>query len=385
MRRPPVRVLHVITGLATGGAETTLLKLAQACEREAIDNRVVSLTDKGEIGPQLEAAGIPVAALGMPRGVPHPLGLFRLQREIRRARPDVVQTWLYHADLLGLIAARLAGVGAVAWNLRCSFMGEEYYRGASGLVVKALAVLSSWPAVVVVNSHAGRRFHEHLGYHPRRWQVIGNGFDLELFRPDARDRARLRREIGVDDDTTLIGLVARWDAVKGHNVFLEAAAKSASVSSGKLHFVLVGEGCTADNRALGALVAPALGQRLSLLGERRDVPAINAALDIACCTSIGEGFPNVIGEAMASGVPCVVSDVGDCAKVVGQTGWVVPPADSAALARAWAEAAALAAAAKAALGAAARRRIEADYGLERSVQGYQSLYRDLAGATGTVR
>jgi len=135
MTSSPIRVLHIITGLAVGGAETMLLKLLEVMNRKNFINSVLTLTTVGEIGPRIADLGIAVEALGMRRNVPAPVGVLRLISRIRRFRPHVVQTWLYHADLLGLLAARLAGHAPVAWNLRCSYMGEAYYRGVSGLVI----------------------------------------------------------------------------------------------------------------------------------------------------------------------------------------------------------------------------------------------------------
>ena len=184
-----IKVVHVITGLSMGGAESMLYKLLSAMDRSVIASQVVSLTDEGDWAAPIRELDVPVTALKMPRGRPSPRGLWALWRMLRRERPELVQTWLYHADLMGFIAARLAGVPNVAWNLRCSDMGADYYRGISGLVVRGLAALSGLPQAVVTNSQAGRIMHENLGYHPRRWDIIPNGFDLEAFRPDPQQRA----------------------------------------------------------------------------------------------------------------------------------------------------------------------------------------------------
>src|SRR5271155_3431460 len=165
------RILHLITGLQTGGAEGMLARLVTRTERTRFPSVVVSMTDTGTIGPMIAAAGIPVEALGIRPGAIDPRGLTRFISLLRRYRPDIVQTWLYHADLLGLIAGQLGYAPRLAWNIRCSDMVGP------GVLRAILGRFSSRPATVIVNSQAGRRFHERIGYHPRRWEYIPNGYD----------------------------------------------------------------------------------------------------------------------------------------------------------------------------------------------------------------
>jgi glycosyltransferase involved in cell wall biosynthesis len=374
----PLKILHVITGLHTGGAEMMLLKVLSNMNDDAFQQHVVSLTSLGEIGPEIEALEIPVTALNMKRGLFLPVVLFRLIRLIRRHRPHVVQTWLYHADLLGLIAARLNGIRAVIWNLRCSFMGDHYYRGISGLIFRLLSRLSSMPVAIVANSHAGRELHERLGYQNKHWHIIGNGFDLERFQPDRSAGGKLRVELGLKAESRLIGLVARWDAIKGFDTFL-AAANQIAESDQDAHFLLVGDGCQVDNKELNGLIPPTLQNRIHLLGRRDDIPYVVAALDILCCASLGEGFPNVVGEAMALGVPCVATDVGDCAIIIGDTGKIVAPSRPTEMAAAFHNLLALNLQELHALGAQARAQIEKHYAIEHIAKQYEGLYRSLAG------
>ena len=357
-----------------------LLKLLQGMDRSRFASSVLSLTNAGQIGPRIVDLGIDVEALGMRRGVPDPFGLLRLIRRIRSARPHVVQTWLYHADLLGLLAAPLAGNPSVAWNLRCSYMGEGFYRGATGLVIRTLARMSGMPAAVVYNSEAGRALHASLGYHPRRWVLIPNGFDTEQLRPNPEARLRIRAEMGIAADAPVVGMVARLDAVKGHDTFLAAATRLLQVQP-RARFVLVGADCTESNPAMQGMIPPEVSDAVILLGERQDIADITASMDIATCASIGEGFPNVVGEAMACGVPSVVTDVGDCAKIVAETGRVVPPGDSNAMARAWNDILSLSTAARATLSAAARERVKRHYEMKGIVTRYETLYTELAGTT----
>ena len=379
-----IRIMHVITGLGTGGAETMLHKLVAGMDRSRFENRVVSMTGKGVLGPRISEEGIDVMSLDMSPGTPDPKGLWRLWREMRKRPPQIVQTWLYHADLLGLVAAQLARVPNVCWNLRCSYMGEDYYRGMSGLVLRTLARLSTRPDAVLVNSETGRRLHEDLGYRPGRWVTIPNGFDLDRFRPDVDARSRVRAELGVRDNCILIGLIARLDPVKGHDTFLKAA-KLIGKELPHVEFVLVCADCVPGNSILAELVPSEIVDRLHLLGERLDIPDVTAALDIATCTSIGEGFPNVVGEAMACGVPCVVSNVGDCATVVADTERVVPPSSPEALASAALLLARMDASERRKLGRAARWRINEFYSLDQIIAQYETLYAGLAGRECSVR
>ncbi|MBT4490150.1 MAG: glycosyltransferase, partial [Rhodospirillaceae bacterium] len=280
-----IKVLHLITGLDTGGAEVNLQRLTGAMDGGRIENVVVSLTAPGPLSKTIRDQGVKVDAVGMSRSLPTPAALYRLYRILRAERPDVLQTWLYHSDLIGLLVGRAARVPAIAWNIRCSDMGDEYRRGLNGALVRMLARLSSRPDAVVTNSHAGRAEHAALGYRPRRWEVLENGFDLDTFKPRHDAPARLRRELGLPDGRILIGLVARYDPIKDHKGFLAAAAELLS-SDGEVHFVLAGGDIDRNNRDLTALIDRlGLGERVHLLGRRDDMPELTAGLDIATCCS----------------------------------------------------------------------------------------------------
>ncbi len=367
-----VKVMHIITGLSRGGAETMLAKLVTQLDPVAFPAVVVSLTDEGTLGAELRLAGATLYTLGMRRGRPTLSAIVRLWRILRRERPQLIQSWLYHADLLATIVTLLVPAVPLVWNLRCSDMDlGQYSRQVRG-VQRLLAWLSGRPSLVMVNSEAGRRHHERLGYRPRRWEIVANGFDTTLFRPDRVARDRWRDRLGVAVDQPLVGMVARVDPMKDHATFLAAATKVAAVRS-DIAFVLIGRGT--DTLPLPS----AIQGRVRALGERDDVREILPALDLAVLSSaFGEGFPNAIGEAMACGVPTVVTDVGDAAVVVGSAGMVIPPRDAAALAtaiRAWF---ARSPAERSVLGAAARRRIEDNYALPAIAARYAALYRAVA-------
>ena len=362
------KVLHLITSLDRGGAQTMLTRLVERLDRARFEPLVVSLIDGGAQASALEAAGVRVLGLGMRRGIPSLTAALRLRRIVRAERPALIQSWLYHADLLALVAA---GGVPVAWNIRLSSIEGERHRWQLGILRRVLAFLSRRPACVIVNSAAGKRLHEKLGYRPRRWEIVPNGFDVELFRPDPRRRAEGRQRLALDDAQRVIGMVARVDGMKDHAIFFAAAAAAAS-ERGDVRFLLIGAGT--DHLA----VPQHLAGLIQTLGERGNLHELLPALDLMVLASKGEGFPNAIGEAMACGVPCVASDVGDAAQIIAETGTVAPPRDPDALAAAMLRLLALTPIQFAELGAAARERIVARYSLAAAVARYEAIYATIA-------
>ncbi len=374
-----MRVTYVITGLGTGGAEMMLLKLLQSLDRSRFEPSVITLTDKGDIGPCIEALGIPVVALGMRRGMPNPLALFTLVRHLRRIKPDLVSTWMYHADLLGALAARLAGCRSVVWGLRHSNLSKADNKRSTLLVVKVCAALSSrLPTQILSCSMRGRTVHVSIGYKADKIHVIPNGFDLGRFRPDSPSRDSMRAELGLPLDTLLVGLIARYDPQKNHAGFVEVAAQVHSQLP-QAHFVMAGAGVDRENDELRTIIdAHGLRGHMHLLGRRNDMPRLMAALDVLVSSSShGEAFPNVLGEAMACAVPCVVTDVGDSAEIVGSAGRVTDAGDMVGLAKHLMDMLRLSPSERQALGEQARIRIAAEYEIGKVVDLYQCFYERL--------
>jgi len=376
-----IRLIHVISDLDTGGAEVMLTKLVTAMDRARFANTVVSLIGRGELGDTIEAASTPLHCLGMSRGRVDLRAVPRLVRMLRASRPTLVQSWLYHADILSLLATNLAGRIPLVWNVRCSDIDLSQYSRQTRYVLWMLARCSRFPAAVVTNSQAGKVVHERLGYRPHRWVMIPNGFDLERFRPDPTAGQRLRAELALPGDAVLISLVARVDPMKGHECFLAAAGRVA-MARPRARFVLIGK----KTESLAPRIAElGLTAVVCLLGHRNNMDRLFPGVDIACLSSVwGEGFPNVLGEAMACGVPCVTTDVGDARTIVGDTGLVVPTRDPQALAEAIIELIDRGPAARAALGQLARARVAKNYASSAIVEQYQALYADLA-STGALR
>jgi glycosyltransferase involved in cell wall biosynthesis len=373
------RIAFIITGLSTGGAEMMLLKLLERLDRNRFSPQVISLTTLGEIGPRIAALGIPVEAIGMAPGLPDPLGFFRLVRRLRRIKPDVVHTWLYHADLLGGLAARLAGVTAICWGIRSSNLDADKTHWTTRVVRRLCAMLSHViPRRILLNSETASWIHVELGYAAVKMDVVPNGFDLVRFKPDEAARSAVRAELGIADNTPLVGLIGRFDSQKNHAGFF-AAANTLHRRMPDAHFLLAGRGIEKDNAALMQSIDKAgVMANTHLLGLRDDVPRLMAALDVlASSSSYGEAFPNVLGEAMAAGVLCVATDVGDCAYVIGDTGRVVATGDMAGLAAAVTALLELPAAEKAALGENARTRVAEYFEIGQVVRQYEEFYESL--------
>jgi glycosyltransferase involved in cell wall biosynthesis len=376
-----LKVCHIITGLPRGGAQTTLYNLLDRHDTDKFQMDVISLTETGPVGEMIQGLGIPVRALNINRKWPNPLALLKLAGWLARDRPDVVQTWMYHSDLVGGIAARLTGRRTI-WNIRQSDLDPKTSKWATIMTAKACAAVSWFvPHRIVCCSQASRIVHHALGYDDGRMLVIGNGIDLKQFRPDHDARLDIRRQLGIGDDALLIGLIARFHPQKDHRSFVTAAAELVRQRP-DAHFLLCGEDITEANAELmGWIEEAGIAANCHLLGERGDVPKINAALDLSLSTSAyGEGFSNVLIEAMACGVPCVTTDVGDSALIVGDLDQVVSPRDPHGLAGAIGAILDLSGEQRRALGAQCRGRIETEFQLSTVIERYQNLYRNTAEA-----
>lgn len=373
-----MRVLYIITGLATGGAETMLLKLLERLDRQRFMPIVISLTTMGDIGPRIAALNIPVQALGMTSGLPSPSGFLRLLRQIKRFKPDIVHTWLYHADLLGGLAARLTGIDAVCWGIRSSNLDSDKTHWTTRAVRRVCALLSRViPRRIFLNSETASRIHVELGYAAGKMDVVPNGFDVSRFRPDDGACFRLRAELGCPGDTLLVGMIGRFDPLKNHAGFFSAMA-IVHRHLPQVHLLLAGKGIDRDNEELMRLIeGVGLMENTHLLGPRDDVPELMAALDVLACPSHAEAFPNVVGEAMASGVPCVATDVGDCAYIIGGTGTIVPARDIAGFASGVEALLKLSREQRVALGEKARARVASHFEISRVVRCYEESYESL--------
>lgn len=325
------KVVHVITGLDTGGAEMMLFKLLKHMHNESYEHVVISLSDQGTVGPKIKGLGISVETLRLREGFNPFIFPGKLFRLINKNQPDIIQGWMYHGNLAcSLIAPFLFPSIPYFWNIRYSLYDLAREKFLTRSVIKTGSFLSSFPAACIYNSKAAVHQHEAIGYRCKNVHVIPNGFDCEAFKSSYESKVSVRHELSIDQKTLLVGIIGRFHPMKGHKFFLEAV-KMLIRKYDNVHFVLAGKGIIESNEQFNHLLSPLNldRNRIHLLGERSDIPRLTAALDVAVSSSTwGEGFSNTVGEAMSCAVPCVVTDVGDSAWIVGKGGYVVHPGQS---------------------------------------------------------
>lgn len=315
--------VHIITSLDGGGAEGALYRLVKQTHPN-LTQHVICLSTDGKFGPLLRELGVQVHALEMPKGRISLKGLRTLITLLRQKdrTQTVVQTWMYHADFLGGLIARLVGHRNIVWGIRNTKIDKQARKTLA--VAKLCAMLSRIvPLGIISCSATAAEYHKQLGYRGRM-HLIPNGYWTDKFKVSKNQRQQVRAELGIENNFVL-GFVARWDPAKDHATLLQAIRLLVRNNS-DIRLVLIGHGCKNSNEELTELIHEnELEKYILLLGERSDIPAIMNALDIHVLSSKTEAFPNVVAEAMACGTPCVVTDVGDAAEIIGDCGWVTAP------------------------------------------------------------
>lgn len=354
-----------------------LQKLVLAMRPLGYEPTVVSLTGASRIGEELQDQGISVVTLGGRNGILLPSQMFAVTKIFRRCEPDVVHCWMYHANLVGygLMGMRRSVARPLfVTSVRAAIDAPGQERMSVRFVRRLDALFSGRADAIVFNSYRGAEQHAAIGYQMRQATVIHNFFDTDRFKPRPEDRQSVRLSLA-EDRFPLVALVGRFDPLKGHLIFLQAA-KVVKAKCPESQFLLLGRGCESTNVTLSGWIRELdLVGAVSLLGERRDVAQILSAVDLAVSSSLSEGFSNVIGEAMACGTPCVVTDVGDSAHLVGDSGLVVPPGDPVPMAKAIIDLTERPADARQALGERARQRIISDFGTAPIVGKFADLYK----------
>jgi glycosyltransferase involved in cell wall biosynthesis len=378
---PPFRVLHVIGSLGMGGANKMLVKLLKCSDRRLFSPTVMTITGRSDLDEDVEKLGIRIINLGVSRGrIPGPGHLTNMIKEVRRLQPELIQGWVYHGNLAASFVARfLKPSPPVIWNIRQSLYDIDDEKRLTRWTIRIGAKISARADKIINNSELSRRQHEEFGFSNSRGLVIPNGFDTDEFRPDPDARPSVLRELGLKDGIRLVGMVGRYTEAKDHKNFLAAARLLNDLDD--VHFVLAGPQIDKDNLELKESIATAgVSDRIHLLGIRKDIPRLTAAFDVATLSSRWEGFANVIGEAMACAVPCVVTDVGDSANLVGDTGLVVRRNDASDLARGWRELLAQDQGVRRRLGDSARRRIVDSFSINAVTRRYENVYREAIGS-----
>jgi len=376
-----MRILHVITGLGTGGAEASLYKLLAQLPNWSGTTAVVSLGDEGTIGPKIRGLGVEVYALDLRAGLSGTRTLARLLKLAGQLKPRIVQGWMYHGNLaasaIGEVVLKRAGV---AWNVRQGLDGLRKEKRMTRWAIRAGRLLSARPEAIVYNGVRARQQHEAFGFVSSKSLVIPNGVDVERFAPQGERGEALRNRLGIPTEALVVGHVARRHPMKDHERFLRVTVRLAHFVP-DVHFILSGRGVSTEDEEIASILTPSVRCRFHFLGERSDVPDLMRSMDVFCQSSLfGEAFPNVLSEAMAMEVPCVATDVGDSAAILGDTGVIVPPGADEVLLDTLLSMLKRDPAERIALGQSARDRIKRHFSLDAMADRYAALYERLGAS-----
>ena len=328
-----MKIIHIITSLFDGGAEGVLYRIC--CNDKMNKHLVISLRDQGKYGKLLSKRGIKVYALMMKPGKFSFSAFYKLVKILKKEKANIVQTWLYHSDFFGGFAAKLAGSNNLIWNVRHSNFNKNHTPRKLIILINVLAKLSYFlPKKIIFCSKNSIKLHSKIGYQSKKMEFVPNGYDLQKFRPTHFDNLILKKSILKKKGIPLLGCVARFHPQKDHKNLLQALNL---LKQDKIFFkcILVGFKMNKNNKILSNMIEKLnLNKEIILLGPQTKINKIMSLIDIHILSSkYGEAFPNVVAEAMASGTPCIVTDVGDSSSIVGKTGWIVRPGNSKELAQ----------------------------------------------------
>jgi len=370
--------LHIITSLNIGGAESMLHRLIKF-KPELIDSTiVVSLTDDGKIGLMLKDMGVTVISLEMRNWFSILSVIFKLKKIIQKEKPKIIHTWMYHANLLGGIAALMANNKNIIWSIRRSNL--KYSESISTFFVMKIGALLSniIPRKIVSVAESGVKNHEKYGYKKNKMIVIPNGFDLIKLKRDLLQRKIIRRKLDIFDDQLIIGSVGRFHDSKDYES-LVASAPAVIRKFKNIKYMLIGRDIDSKNFTLMNWIAKTgYSSHFLLLGEINDVAKYMSAMDIFCLSSITEGFPNVVGEAMSMALPCVVTDVGDIKKLVGDTAIIVEPSNKQMLSQGLCEMLSHNTVKRNKIGLKGRQKVEGEFPLSLICKKYYDLYASMS-------
>ena len=378
-RRTPLRVCHVIIGLGRGGAELMLKRLIESFKASDTPpyQVVISITSLGRLGEQIQAEGIEVHELKMHSLLTALPAAWRLFKTFRLIKPDIIQTWMYHADLLGGVVGRLAGFKRIIWGIRTTDI-NTFASKKTKLVRWCCAKLSNRiPSVIVCVAEKSRDEHIRIGYSAKKMIVIPNGFHLDSFHADNADVSVLKIACGFHKDNLIVGNVGRFNAAKDPLNFIQAASLVVEKMP-HVRFLMVGKNCNDTNHELYQwLQTNNLQEYFVLLDEREDIPVCLAAMDVFCMASVTEGFPNALGEAMVMKKACVATDVGGAAYLLGECGYIVPSKNPFELAEGMMKLLKMSSEERIALGTLGYQRVMSHFTMDAIRQRFETLYRQL--------
>lgn len=371
-RKKRKKITYLITGLNCGGAETMLYKLLSYIDQSKYDIKVISMIDNGFYGEKIKKLGINVYSLNMKLNQLNIIAFIKACKLIKGT--DILQTWMYHANLFGYLIKKIVKVNKLIWGIRHSNLDKDKNKLMTLKIVKVCAKLSKKADIIISCSNVATKLHIDYGYFPNNIITIANGFEIDRFFYDNKAREKLLYELNITSNPFIISLVGRWDILKDHKTFFQALRL---INRAKDNFiaVLCGTNINYNNKELtNLLFLKQLYNKVFLLDRRNDIPKIMSASDILVSSSSGEGFSNVIGEAMCCEAPCIVTNVGDSAYIVGNTGLVVEKQNPEQLAKAILKMMDMKKYELKKLGKEARKRIMENFDIKKITKKYENLY-----------
>jgi glycosyltransferase involved in cell wall biosynthesis len=374
----PKKLVIIITSLSVGGAELMLFKLLRKINLKKFKPTVISLTSYGEIGSRINGLGIPVHSVELSPNLSIFIKLIRFLKLLKDLKPDIIHTWMYHSDLIGGIAAKIIGCDNILWSIRCTDILTDGVSKNTRYIRKICAGLSNIiPTNIICVAHKAKKVHVKIGYDYQKMIVLGNGFDLNLFKYDLDSRVKIRESLNIKAGSLVIGSIGRFNNYKDHHNFI-MAAQHLTLLKRKVYFLMIGRDVDINNYSLKSWIEEVGNpNRFKLLGEQREIVKLLSAMDIFCLHSKSEGFPNVLGEAMCMGLPSVVTNVGDSALLLGNSGVVVPSQDPNALAKGLLSLINKSEEERQLIGQLARKRIKENYSMEKIYSKYEILYEKI--------
>jgi glycosyltransferase involved in cell wall biosynthesis len=369
-----VKIVHLITGLGNGGAENMLFKLINHIDNDQFETVVISMTDKGFFGEKIKNKGIKLYTLNMKHSKHIFKSLFKLLKIVKKEKPDILQTWMYHADIFGVVVKIFFPKIKLFWNIRHSKLIKGVDKNSTIFIAKLCALFSNITKYIICGSNAAKTTHISMGYTPKKMEVIQNGFNLASYKPRVESNKIIKNELNIPDEGFVIGHVGRFHPIKNHRLLIEAFIEL-SKKHKNLYLILAGRNVDLNNTELNRIISKSkVSENIFLLGQQEDIMKIMHSMDVFVLPSLSEGFPNVLGEAMACGISCIASDVGDCREIIGNTGIMLNSIDKDELKKSIEKFILFDANTRRKMSVLSRERIENNFNIVNKINEYEILY-----------